>query len=115
MANLRIRMTYSPTGENLTKDAWEKNIVGMWFGAWTLADLKKTANLSAHQAAQTLSALPAQRKLKWSITGRQVNTIRSFERIGPEDWVFSYFGQCLHMARVESPILAKEVKEFSRG
>ena len=34
----RIRMKYG--GEELTREAWERNEVGIWYGSWTAEELE---------------------------------------------------------------------------
>jgi hypothetical protein len=114
MAYWRIRMTFGPTKENLTKDVWEKGIIGIWYGAWNPSDLLKCSDQSPTNIARSLSLLPAQRKLGKKVKKEHVHSIQRFEGITPEDWVFVYYDQSLHIARVDSAILANDVKEFAR-
>lgn len=110
----RIRMTYSPTGEDVSKAAWELGLVGIWYGAWNASDLDAVASLSAKDAAEQLSQLPSQKKLGWRLNAGFVQTARRFASITRDDWVFTYFDQAVHLGRLVSGILAKADKQFAR-
>ena len=110
----RIRMRFRPTHEDLTQEAWERGVVGIWYGAWTARDLKETEGLSAEEAAMRLSKLPTQRKLGRTIPPRFVNIARQFRSIGKEDWVFVYFNQSIHLGRASFGIRPTPISEFTR-
>jgi hypothetical protein len=111
----RIRMTYSPTHEDVTQEAWEHGVVGIWYGAWTPKNLKDVEELSADEAARRLSTLPAQRTLGWRIRSQFVNIARHFRNIGEEDWVFVYFNQSIHLGKTSFGIQPKPIALFNRN
>jgi hypothetical protein len=75
-------------------DAWDRNEVGIWYGAWSAPDLENaiqgstnTGDISAY-----LSDLPAQRNLGWNgnLQAGYVNTALRFRNIPNGDWVVLY-------------------------
>lgn len=93
----RIRMRFED--ESLEKDAWRKNEVGLWYGAWTAADLE--AALLSPDPAKHLSNLPEQRQVGWpdpTITPAYFGTIRRFRKMEKADWVWVYYDGALHFA-----------------
>ena len=108
-------MTYSPTGENLTADAWQKGVIGIWYGAWTPADLAATTHRSPTDAAKSLSRLPNQKKLDWGLSSKHVDVIRRFSEIKANDWVFTYFDQSLHLGQVVSKAISEVTSLWRAG
>lgn len=111
----RIRMNYSPTGEDVSKPAWEKGLIGIWYGAWTARDLETVNDLPPTQAAEVLASLPSQKRLNWKVTPGYIRTARRFRDISNDDWVFTYYEQALHLGQTASPILPEPAKEFERN
>lgn len=111
----RIRMRFRPTGEDLTQEAWERGVVGIWYGAWCAKDLRSVEGLGAEEAAKRLSRLPSQKKLGKSIPSRFVNIARRFRDVGEEDWVFVYFNQAMHLGRASAGLRQKPMLELNRN
>lgn len=84
---------------DFTQRAWERNQIGIWYGAWTAADFRKINNpgLSSQQIADSLNELPAQQALfnsgAWDggIPSSYVSTARRFfDKISEGDWAVIY-------------------------
>lgn len=108
-------MVYSPTGEDCTEEAWKDGFVGIWYGAWSPRDLDNVSSLANAAAAAKLSALPAQKRLRWELKPSQVGIARKFSRIGSDDWVFVYFNHAIHLGRSRSNLLPRPLDKFQRS
>jgi hypothetical protein len=100
----RIRMKYSPDGEDVTKQAWRERVIGIWYGAWNAPQFERTMLMSTTEAAHSLTKFNVNAKLNWEITSGFVSTARRFWTISDADWVFTYFDDAIHLARVSAPI-----------
>jgi hypothetical protein len=99
----RIRTTYE-AGDNVTKDAWEEGIVGIWYGAWNPEQFEKTLSLSKSEATEILTKINIEAGLNWPIKGSYLDTARRFWRIAETDWVFTYFDDSIHLGRLASTV-----------
>lgn len=104
----RIRMKYGAFRE---KAIWEKNRIGIWYGAWDAVDFAK-ADRSTNPGAY-LSKVPAQRLLRWPVSPKYVQTVVRFRDIRKGDWVFTYFDDAIHLARTCSTVAKRPDTEFS--
>jgi len=102
----RIRLT-NGEGE-FTRRAWDRNEIGIWYGAWTPADLEAASSGSStnEQIAAHLNSVQAQRDLGWEVSASYVGTARRFKNISDEDWVVLYLSdtQDIALARVRGPL-----------
>ena len=64
----RIRIKYG-SYENLTRDAWERDEVGIWYGAWTATDLQTA--LKSESSLTYLSTANSERGLAWKVPFRE--------------------------------------------
>jgi hypothetical protein len=112
----RIRLK-SPD-RDCTFDAWERNEVGIWYGAWSAEDFRNADDQrrTNKQIADILNDLPAQRNLvesgAWDtpITPDSVNTaLRFFNRISDGDWVVIYLeaGQRIALAQMSGAVCSE--------
>jgi hypothetical protein len=108
----RIRMKCD---EDLTSEAWQNDEIGIWYGAWTAEEFliaEKESN-----PAKYLSELPHQKNLRWDddIHKASFDTAKRFANIGLTDWVFTYFDNALHLARVCGGIKSRPEHKLNRG
>lgn len=109
----RIRIKYPD--EDLTREAWEQGIIGIWYGAWNAEQFEATLDSDRKKAVATLSAINKRAGLHWKVTPVVVDTARRFWRISDSDWVFSYFKDCIHLAKVRSRVERGPHRKFGRG
>ena len=104
----RLRIKFN--GVDLSRDAWERNEVGIWYGAWSASDLKHA--LETDKPGKYLGDLPAQDRPSPS----QVATARRFaQEVTSQDWVVVFFDDTLHLARVCSEVSSEEAHPLNRG
>jgi hypothetical protein len=106
----RIRMKFG--SEPLEKQAWERDKIGIWYGAWQASDLKKA--LDSHDPAGYLTGLPAQQNVGWPdpSIGAYYKTISRFVNIQECDWVWTCFDHRIHFGHA-SPEIADD-PDFAR-
>jgi hypothetical protein len=97
---------------DVTRVAWEENVVGIWYGAATAEQVVRALELDNSEAVEFLSSLPKQKGL-WEQTKRNLDTIRRFFELSGRDWVFTYFDDSLHFARVVPPITSDETHKWN--
>jgi hypothetical protein len=109
----RIRMKYA--GGDVTEKAWSKGVVGIWYGAWNASQFEKTMHLSNREAATALTKFNRAVTLDWKVTAGYVSTARRFWSIQNRDWVFTYFEDAIHLARVATPTERESRRTFSEN
>lgn len=85
---------------DITEEAWEEHLIGIWYGAATAEQTAKALELGTGDAIDFLSALPKQKALGWEQTAANLGTMRRFYGLTEQDWIFIYFGDSLHFAKV---------------
>lgn len=105
---VRLKVRSSSGDVELSRSAWDRDEVGIWYGAWTPVDLADANARSSEriEVALQLSALPAQRMLSWSVSAGYVDTARRFNDISEEDWVVLYLNDTreIGLAKVRGPL-----------
>jgi hypothetical protein len=102
-------------GKSLEADAWTENRVGIWYGAWTADDLKIAITKSDVEGARWLSDTPHHHEtLGWPVELRYFQTARRFSDISDNDWVYVYFDNALHFARVDGHIQSDQYDALNR-
>lgn len=95
----RVRLK-NQDGE-FARDAWERNEIGIWYGAWSAEDFRNAAarGRTSQEVADILNNLPAQQNLvesaAWDrpIQATNIDTVRRFfDKISEGDWVVVYLG-----------------------
>lgn len=100
----RVRMKYTPTEKDWTSTAWERNEIGIWYGAWSAKDLHCAIENERNQKPEAfLSQIPIQREM-WEVPKSYVDTAKRLKGIKDDDWVFVCFNDALHLARVDGPL-----------
>jgi hypothetical protein len=102
-------------GDDLTTEAWEQGIIGIWYGAWNAKQFEATLERDRKNAGETLTAINKRSGLDWKVSPAFVDTARRFWKISDSDWVFSYFQDCVHLAKVRSQVERNPHPQFSRG
>ncbi|HMJ41994.1 MAG TPA: hypothetical protein VK522_06910 [Pseudolabrys sp.] len=101
----RVRLRVSGQ-RDFSEEAWERNEIGIWYGAWTCEDLKqaRSVTMRPEDVRKYLNDMPAQLDLGWEVTESHFNTIIRFESIAEDDWIVVYLAQQhkLGLAQVES-------------
>ena len=101
----RMRMKYSPTGIDWAPKAWERNEVGIWYGAWSAADFHCALENERNQKPEEyLNKTSDQKQIGWSVTKSSVDTAKRFKNIKNDDWVIVIFSATIHLAKVEGPL-----------
>jgi hypothetical protein len=102
----RIRLN-NGEGE-FTRQAWDRNETGIWYGAWTPAELEAASSGSSTngQIAAHLNTIKAQRDLGWEVSASYEGTARRFKNISDEDWMVLYLRdtQDIALAKVRGPL-----------
>lgn len=89
----------------LDMEAWNRDEVGIWYGAWT-ADDWKLANQSP-DPIKYLSELPRQKAVGWdnpAISAAAFKTIKRFCEIRETDWIWVFFNGGIHFAHPSGPL-----------
>jgi hypothetical protein len=93
----RIRMKYGAE-EELTGEAWERDEVGIWYGAWGAREWP--AALAADDPLQQLSRVNRQSEVAWDMPGNFFSPVKRFVSIENRDWVLVYVDHALALAQV---------------
>lgn len=108
----RLRMKYDDV--DLSRDAWERDEVGIWYGAWSASDLKHA--LQTDNPAKYLGGLPVQDRLGWKPSPSYIGAARRFaQQVTSQDWVVVFFDDTLHLARVCSEVSSEADHPLNRG
>src|ERR1035441_4797631 len=97
----RIRMKYGAY-EELTHEAWSRNEVGIWYGAWHAKQLGPA--LKSRDSLEHLSRANRKGGLDWDMRPVFLNLVKRFTGIESRDWVVTYFDNSLHLAHVCSEL-----------
>lgn len=111
----RVRMRYTGDKDNkdYSEDAWTRNEVGIWYGAWSAEDFEVAR---AHPNPETiLNQLPAQKVIPWPVKRKTVLMVQTFCDIKPTDWVYACFGEAIHFARIQGPLKSEENHPFHKN
>lgn len=108
----RIRMKYGAY-EELTQEAWRRNQVGIWYGAWGADELAKA--LQSEDALESLSRANKRHGLDWDMPPVFFNIAKRFKSISRRDWVLVYFNNTLSLAHVCSDIRSSPTHPLNRG
>ena len=107
----RIRLNAGTYGD-LSRRAWERDEVGVWYGMWTVADYNAAFAVSPdNQAiAKELSELPLQKESGWAVPSGYVATMKRFLAIAPDDWVFVYLRDTreIGVAKADGEVISEE-------
>ena len=80
----RIRLK-NATGNDYSEDAWPRNQVGLWYGAWTAQDFETARSRSSTNTdiTERLNDLPAEHDLGWTVVHKILSEIaaRRFDDI----------------------------------
>jgi hypothetical protein len=107
----RIRMKYG--GEELTRKAWERNEVGIWYGSWTTEELETA--LESESPLPYLSKANRRHGLDWKVPSNFLKVAERFRSIGAKDWVFVYFDGKLGLAKISSDVRSSAGHPLNRG
>lgn len=86
----RIRMKYDD--EELTRNAWDRNEVGIWYGGWSAKGWYATSDKRAYLKRASTPARPFQKS--------DFDVAQRFDGIKSFDWVVVFFDDCLHLCQV---------------
>jgi len=107
----RIRIKYGGY-EDLTSEAWGRNEVGIWYGAWSAEEFE--AALKKDNPLRYLSEANKKHGLDWKVPSSYLNNAKRFTSIEPQDWVVVYFDNALHLAHVGSKLLSSRDHPLNR-
>jgi hypothetical protein len=82
----RVRMKVAGYIDRST-EAWDRGVVGIWYGAWTAPEWKRASAANPTDPWSELRDLPHQQQLGWTNYKPDMRVVRRFEALGPEDWV----------------------------
>jgi hypothetical protein len=97
----RIRMKVGNEHER-TREAWDLDEVGIWYGAWTAQDWQEAIQRYHDDPRRHLNSLAAQQDLGWEVTKGYADAAWRFADIAETDWVVVYLrdNQTIGLARV---------------
>lgn len=103
----RIRMRYTGDKENkdYSKDAWKRDEVGIWYGAWSATDFEMA--IKSENPESFLNQIPTQMRMPWQVRANTIHMARRFDKITRNDWVIVCYGNAIHMARVDGPMTSE--------
>jgi len=102
-------MRYGTGGDDFTERVWEKGLIGIWFGSWDIEDLysayeayrpKKNHEVTNLEVEQHINDLLKGRGLPQNMNAAFVPTIKKFDQLTENTWVFTYFEGRLHFGQV---------------
>jgi hypothetical protein len=102
-------------GDDVTKVAWHDDIIGVWYGGWNAEQFERTLEHNGKDAAVALSKFNDDAGLGWQMRARYVEAARRFWRMSDTDWVFTYFDDAIHLARIKSLVEREPHPSLSRG
>lgn len=109
----RMRMAFGSGGKDVAKIAWESDRVGIWYGGWSAEEFEEALKRgSSDKQRAWLSQTAAQTKL-FEITPEYFNTCIRFKNIRSSDWIYVYFDDALHFARVNGPMETSDSEVFN--
>src|ERR1700733_14798091 len=79
---VRVKVGYS---DDFTKEAWDRDEVGVWYGAWSASDLEDALRENSSDPSAYLKELPCQLDLGWDSV--DVGPAVRFRNITSNDWV----------------------------
>jgi hypothetical protein len=109
MACYRIRMKFGTDGQDFAKSVWEAGLIGIWFGSWDIYDLyaayagyrpKKNHEVTNAEIETYINALLRDRGLPQNMVAASVPTIKTFDELEENTWVFTYFDGRLHFGQI---------------
>jgi hypothetical protein len=109
----RIRMREGEYSIDHSEEAWNRNEVGIWYGAWTTEDFLR-AETTADPASH-LTNLKPQKALGWAVKPSYASAARRFFRIPNGQWVIVYFNSHLHFARISGDVRSTEKHPLNTG
>jgi hypothetical protein len=107
----RIRMKYGAE-EELTREAWNRDEVGIWYGAWGARDWP--AALVSENPLSHLSRINRQAGLQWDMPANYFSLVERFISIETRDWVLVYVDNCLALAHVCSEMRSSKHHPLNR-
>src|ERR1035441_7480260 len=107
----RIRMKYGAY-EELTHEAWSRNEIGIWYGAWHAEELEPA--LKSRDALEHLTRANEKAGLDWDMPLLYLNLVKRFVGIDRKDWVVTYFDNSLHLAHVCSELRSSPSHPLNR-
>lgn len=105
---VRLKVRSSSGDIDMSRRAWDRDEVGIWYGAWTPKDLE-AANLrssNTKEIASCLTSIHEQRDLGWEVAPSHVDTARRFKDISDDDWVVLYLNDTreIGLAKAKGPL-----------
>src|SRR5690242_9504159 len=102
------RMRLKKGEKDFSQPAWDRNEVGIWYGAWSVDDFQgaMSTSSSTSEIALKLNELPHQHTLGWEVSQNYVDTARRFiAKISMGDWIVLYLNvlQEIALAKVSGP------------
>jgi PEGA domain len=114
----RIRIK-DPNQTDFSRAAWDRDEVGIWYGAWTAANFAAAREKSStsEEIAAELNDIPAQHKLEWLLKPGVVDTARRFADMPENEWVVVYLRdlQEIGLARVHGQLCSSDSHPFNSG
>lgn len=107
----RIRMKYGAY-EELTREAWEQDEVGIWYGAWGAQDWP--AAVESKAPLDHLSRINRACGLEWDMPSNFFSLVKRFVSIDVNDWVVVYFDNTLALAHVCSGLRSAKTHALNR-
>jgi hypothetical protein len=98
--------------EDLNRHAWERNEIGIWYGAWGATELNTA--LQGEDPLTYLSKVNKKRGLDWEISANCLNTAKRFSSISPRDWVLLYFEGTICLAHIRGEVRTSPDHELNR-
>jgi hypothetical protein len=107
----RIRMKYGAY-EELTREAWSRDEVGIWYGGWGARDWR--AALDSEEPLDYLSRINRKAGLDWDMPAHFFSLVERFVGIEASDWVLVYFDNALSLAHVCSEMRSAKDHPLNR-
>ncbi|HZL25914.1 MAG TPA: hypothetical protein VFC39_05235 [Acidobacteriaceae bacterium] len=110
MTCYRIRMKFGKDGPDISKEAWEAGLVGIWFGSWGIQDLyhsyaaypsKQPGEVTNGEIESYINAQLRLRHLPLNMKADFVPAIKTFdETLSENSWICTYFDGKLHLGQI---------------
>ena len=109
------RIRFRCNDHEVTEQVWSKDLIGIWYGAWTAREFETAISRNhGSDPIRYLSNLPFQKALGWGRLPKPFfDTAMRFWSIKEDDWVFTYYEDAIHLARVCSGVSSSQKSEFN--
>lgn len=113
----RVRMKYTGDKDNKdnSEEAWNRDEVGIWYGAWSHKDFEIACKHNPLHPEDELNKVEEQKNIiAWTVSAGTVKMARAFKEIRDPDWVVVCFGENISIGKLNGPLLSSPDHPLNR-